>query len=246
MPPQNTHKWQQLAEQLRGQIADGTYPPGSLLPRQVDLAAQLGWSEVTVRRAYAVLQAEQLVTSTRHRGTVVNEPPHLSGRDRALAVRRTGRIYSPGEYAKITSAELVSAPDDVAAILGIEAGAPAIKRVRVTFGADDKPRSASTSWYDGAHAEAAPELLVADRITAGSWRYLEMQVGLQAVDGSDSIDTRLATPEDAEALALELPAAVKVSSTVLTTADGIVVEYGISISGSGRSSNYDYALPASN
>ncbi|MFG3229353.1 GntR family transcriptional regulator [Kitasatospora sp. NPDC048194] len=236
-------KWQQLADQLRGQITDGTYAPGSILPRQVDLAAERGWSEVTVRRAYSQLQAEGLVTSIRNRGTVVNEPPHLAGRDRALSVRRTGRIYTPGEYAKITSAELVAAPDNVATVLGIGPGAPAIKRVRVTYGADGKPRSASTSWYDGAHAEAAPDLLVPERITAGSWRYLELQAGLQAVSGQDSIDTRLATEDDAAALGLELPAAVKVSSTVLTTTDGTVVEYGVSISGNGRSSTYSYDLP---
>ncbi|MET8703618.1 GntR family transcriptional regulator [Kitasatospora sp. NPDC004723] len=243
MSDSNIPKWQQLASKLRAQIADGTYPPGSKLPRQVDLAAELGWSDATVRRAYGDLAAEGLVTATRNAGTVVNRLPHLSGADRARSVRNTGKIYIEGEYARITSAELVEAPADVAEVLGIKAGTSAIRRVRVTYGPDGKPRSASTSWYDGAHAETAPLLLIAERIERGSWRYLEQQVGVTARKGRDSIEARLATEADAEALGLELPAAVKVSTSVLRTLDGVVVEYGVSVAGEGRTSVYDYDLP---
>ncbi|MFD9593135.1 GntR family transcriptional regulator [Kitasatospora sp. NPDC059973] len=237
-------KWQALADDLRGKIADGTYPPGSTLPRQIDLAVELGWSDFTVRRAYGALQAEGLITSVRNRGTVVNQMPHMSGRDRARAVRATGKIYTPGEYAEIISAELVTAPAEVAEVLGIEPGSLAIKRVRVTFGPDNARRSASTSWYDGTHAEAAPLLLEAARIEAGSWRYLEQQIGVSATKGRDSIEARLATAEDAEMLGIELPAAVKRSTSVLRTSEGVVVEYGVSIAGEGRTSIYDYELPA--
>ena len=243
MPENTVPKWQSLAEKLRGQIADGTYLPGSTLPRQIDLAHELGWSDFTVRRAYGALQAEGLITSVRNRGTVVNQLPHLSGRDRARAVRSSGKIYTRGEYAQIVSAELVDAPAAVAEVLGVEVGAPAIRRVRVTFGPDDSPRSASTSWYDGAYAEAAPLLLQAERIESGSWHYLELQLGITATKGRDSIEARLATPEDAELLGIELPAAVKQTTSVLQTFEGAVVEYGVSIAGEGRPSVYDYDLP---
>jgi len=243
MPENTVPKWQSLTEKLRAQIADGTYPPGSTLPRQIDLAHDLGWSDFTVRRAYGALQAEGLITSVRNRGTVVNQLPHMSGRDRANAVRTTGRIYMPGEYARIISAEVVAAPAEVAEVLGIEAGASAIKRVRITFGPDDAPRSASTSWYDGSYAEAAPLLLVAERIEAGSWRYLEKQLGITAKKGRDSIEARLATAEDAELLGIELPAAIKQTTSVLRTIEGAVVEYGVSFAGAGRPSVYDYDLP---
>lgn len=245
MSEPSTPKWQALANKLRGQIADGTYAPGSTLPRQIDLAVELGWSDFTVRRAYGALQAEGLITSVRNRGTVVNQLPHMSGRDRAHAVRATGKIYTAGEYARIVSAELVEAPGEIAEVLGIEAGAPAIKRVRVTFGPDNSARSASTSWYDGAHAQAAPLLLRTERIEAGSWRYLEQQIGVSATKGRDSIEARLATAEEAEMLGIELPAAVKRSTSVLSTAEGVVVEYGVSIAGEGRTSIYDYDLLAS-
>lgn len=240
MSPQNAQKWELLADELRAQIAAGKYPIGSTLPRQIDVAGERGWSENTVRRAYAALAAEGLITSIRNRGTIVNKLPHLSGRDRTSAVRATGKIYNEGEYAKITSAELVEAPADVAAVLGIEEGAPAIKRVRITYGPDDSPRSASTSWYDGVHAEAAPLLLVAERIQAGSWHYLEEQVGIQAATGRDTVGARLATADDADILDLELPAAIKESTTTLRTEDGAVVEYGISIASAGRTSSYNY------
>jgi GntR family transcriptional regulator len=237
-------KWLSLANEFRILINNGTYPPGATLPRQIDVAAERGISDFTVRRAYGTLQAEGLITSTRNRGTVVNQLPHMSGHDRAQSVRATGKIYTPGEYARILSAELVEAPAEIAEALGIEPNAPAIKRVRVTFGPDDQPRSASTSWYDGVHASAAPLLLEAERIEAGSWRYLEQQIGVSARKGRDSISARLATAEDAELLGIELPAAVKATTSVLRTVEGVVVEYGVSIAGEGRTSTYDYDLPA--
>jgi GntR family transcriptional regulator len=240
MSPQNAQKWELLADELRAQIAAGTYPVGSTLPRQLDVASERGWSENTVRKAYSALQAEGLVTSIRNRGTIVNKLPHLSGRDRADSVRATGKIYQAGEYARITSADLTEAPAEVAQVLGIEEGSPAIKRVRVTFGPDDSPRSASTSWYDGAHADAAPLLLATERIKAGSWRYLEEQVGIRATTGRETISARLATAEDAELLGLQLPAAVKESVTVLRADDGTVVEYGVSIASEGRTSSFNF------
>ncbi|MFB8407534.1 GntR family transcriptional regulator [Streptomyces sp. NPDC055912] len=244
MTPQNIPKWQLLADELREKITNGTYAPGAILPRQIDLAAERGWSDNTVRRAYSALQAEGLVTPTPRLGTVVNQAPQLTGKDRAKAVRATGRIYPEGEYARIVSAELVPAPESVASVLGIDAGAPAIKRVRITYGPDDAPRSASTSWYDGSFAEAAPDLLVPERIRAGSWRYLEQQAGITASKGRDVITARLATEDDAELLSVQLPAAIKESTTVLRTTDGSVVEYGVSIAASGRASSYDYDLPS--
>ncbi|MEU9946898.1 UTRA domain-containing protein, partial [Streptomyces sp. NPDC047939] len=118
----------------------------------------------------------------------------------------------------------------------------AIKRVRVTYGPDDKPVSASISWFDGALASDAPKLLEPERITNGTWGYVEQQTNMKATRGRDQISTRLATEEDAELLDIELPAAVKVSTTLLWTDDDVVIEYGVSVAGPGRESTYDYNL----
>ncbi|MER7659806.1 GntR family transcriptional regulator [Streptomyces albidoflavus] len=237
--------YMQVIAHIRAQIDAGELRPGDLIPSDRELAKEWGISRVTAQKVLTALKAEGLAESITGVGTRVRESAskvHHTGRDRAAAVRRSGRIYTPGEYARIVSAELVPAPEPVAAALGIEAGAPAIKRVRVTYNKDDQAVSASTSWYDGEFAEAAPRLLEAERITEGSWSYLEARTGRRAVYGSDSIDTRLATQEDAALLGIELPAALKESTTTLKDGENVVVEYGISISQSGRNSVYEYEI----
>jgi GntR family transcriptional regulator len=233
------HPYQQVAARIKAEIEAGELQPGDRVPSDTEIAAKYEVSRATAQKVLTTLRGEGVIEAAA-RGNVVARSRHLSGRDRAAAVRNTGAIYTTGEYARIVSAELTEAPPAVAAVLDIEVGAPVIRRLRVTFGPDDKPRSASISWYDGAFADTAPLLLVPERIKAGSWAYLEQQTGLQAARGQDMISARLATQEDADLLGITLPAAVKVSRTVLKTADGVVVEYGVSIAGEDRESTYDY------
>lgn len=236
----------QIFEHIRGQILKGRLTPGQRVPSLREIAAEWEVSPVTASKAMALLQSEGYVTVPgKGLATIVRNPKtvHRSGHDRAKAVRRTGRVYTPGEYAKIKSAEIVEAPPEVAEALGLTGESPtAIRRVRVTYGPDDQPVSASVSWYDAAVAEEAPRLLEAERIIEGSWGYLEAQTGQKAVRGREQVSTRLATEEDAEMLGIELPAALKVSTTILWTEDDSVVEYGVSIAGSGRTSTYEFDL----
>jgi DNA-binding GntR family transcriptional regulator len=235
--------YMQVIVHVRSQIESGELQPGELIPSDRQMAAAWGISRATAQKVISGLQAEGLVETVNGVGTRVLGAAgalHRSGRDRANAFRRTGRIYTKGEYARIVISELVESPEDVAQVLRIEPGAPAVKRVRVTYNSDDQAVSTSTSWYDGALAEAAPRLLETARFPEGSWAYLEAQTGLSAVHGQDRIGTRLATQEEADLLGLEMPAAVKVSRTILRADDGSAVEYGVSVSGPGRESVYDY------
>lgn len=237
----------QIADHLRARILRGDLAPGTAIPTLRAIADDWGVSQVTVSKAIGRLQDEGLVKiGGTARSTIVQDPKglHRSGQDRAVAVRRTGRIYSPGEYARIVSAEVVAAPADVAAALGLTGDSPqAIRRVRVTYGPDDQPVSASTSWYHADLIESSPRLMETERIREGSWNYVETQTGQRVAQGRDEITVRLATQEDADILGLELPAAIKVSTTKLWTGDDVVIEYGISIAGAGRASSYEYDLP---
>lgn len=235
--------YMQVVVHIRGQIEEGELAPGDVIASDRQLATEWGISRATAQKVLAALRAEGLVETVASVGTRVLGAPgeiHQSGRDRASAVRRTGKIYSRGEYARITSSDLTPAPEDVAKVLGISPGDAAIKRVRVTYGRTDVALSMSTSWYEGSLAEAAPKLLVAERIPEGSWSYLEAQTGMSACHGQDRIGARLATEEEAELLSLEMPAAVKVARTILRSEDGTAVEYGVSVSAPDRESVYDY------
>jgi GntR family transcriptional repressor for pyruvate dehydrogenase complex len=58
-------------ERLRGLIADGTLPPGAKLPREPDLAAQLGLSRSSLREAVTALAHAQVLDVRRGDGTYV-------------------------------------------------------------------------------------------------------------------------------------------------------------------------------
>ena len=61
----------QLAELLRAQIRSGTLPPRSRVPSLIDLAAEHGLAEMTVRKALRILIDEGLIETRPGRGTFV-------------------------------------------------------------------------------------------------------------------------------------------------------------------------------
>lgn len=60
-----------LAAHLRHMIADGTYPPGSQIPPEVNLGRQFNLSPMTVRRAISILTDEGLLKPLQGKGTFV-------------------------------------------------------------------------------------------------------------------------------------------------------------------------------
>ena len=64
----------QIAEQLRGQIADGQYPLGGRIPTENELAETLGVSRPTVRQALDLLAREGRLVRVKGSGTFVAQP----------------------------------------------------------------------------------------------------------------------------------------------------------------------------
>jgi len=63
--------WKQVSSLLAQRIRDGIYPIGSALPREVDLASELGVSRNTVRAALRILSDQGMVDRRKRLGTVV-------------------------------------------------------------------------------------------------------------------------------------------------------------------------------
>src|SRR5690349_11007788 len=61
----------QVRNLLAQRIADGVWPPGTMLPNEIDLARELGVSSGTVRKALDTLESEHLVVRRQGRGTSV-------------------------------------------------------------------------------------------------------------------------------------------------------------------------------
>lgn len=61
-----------MTDRLLEEIIDGTYPPGSSLPPEMELASTFDVSRVTVRAATTALAAQGIVRTDRGVGTTVN------------------------------------------------------------------------------------------------------------------------------------------------------------------------------
>jgi GntR family transcriptional regulator len=63
--------YRQVKALLVGRLGDGTWPPGALLPSEIQIAAELGVSQGTVRKALDEMRGERLLTRQQGRGTFV-------------------------------------------------------------------------------------------------------------------------------------------------------------------------------
>jgi GntR family transcriptional regulator len=80
--------YRQIVDQLAGLIRSGQLPPTTRLPSFRELAPQLLVSLITVRRAYADLEAAGLIACRQGQGTFVAGEIETASRRRALAEAR--------------------------------------------------------------------------------------------------------------------------------------------------------------
>ncbi len=115
--------WYQVARTLRWQI-EHWYAPGDRLPPEVDLAARLGVSVVTVRQALASLEREGLIRRQRAKGTFVTDEAR---RRRSLQFSGSldeliGHEYPPGMETELLEHRILVADAGLAMSLGLDEG----------------------------------------------------------------------------------------------------------------------------
>ena len=196
-------KYRQIANHLRDQILRGDLRPGDELPSERVVAVQFAVARPTATKALELLRQEGFAESVQGSGTFVADPhAHRRPRERYQRARDQGKIYPPDEYAVIVAAELVSlAPEHVVEALRLREGSSAIRRRRITNNADG-PVEVSTSWFDGALADAARRLIERERIREGTLAYVEAVTGRRGEYARDRVSARYATAEEAVELAL--------------------------------------------
>ncbi|WP_157255066.1 GntR family transcriptional regulator [Nonomuraea typhae] len=145
-----------VADVIRKAIADGEYPRGSALPKEDELADELGVSRATVNDAVRVLVAEGLVRVHRGVGMFVTELPPIVRNAAArysTDERERGRgafdveVKALGRTSRVrVRIERVAPPARVAEILKVSPNEPStVARIR-HMGADDIPLQVATSY----------------------------------------------------------------------------------------------------
>ncbi|TWD73482.1 DNA-binding GntR family transcriptional regulator [Kribbella amoyensis] len=223
--------YQQIATEIRTRISSGELQAGDLVPSVRSLMREWGVAIATAQRALSTLRAEGYIKPERGVGSIVTteEERGRAANDRVDNSRRTGKIYPTGSYAKITEAVIDEASEQVADALGLKPGDPVIRRVRTTYRSDDRPASASTSYYRGHLAKTAPLLLSAERIREGTFAYIANILKREIDAWQDQFEPAAASAEQAEKLGLDEGALIMVGRNWIYDDTGDVLEYGESI-----------------
>jgi GntR family transcriptional regulator len=150
-------------DELRQAIDQGRFPPGTRLPSEPDLAAELRVSRATLREALGALEGEGLLRRRRGSGTYVAELPRVAN-SLDLNFGVTEAIRSAGMRAGIADGRHWTEPASAAeaARLGLEPGQDVmvVERVRT---AEGRPvvlsRDILPSGLVGDRAQVAEEML---------------------------------------------------------------------------------------
>ncbi len=161
------HSWTEVRERIRARILDGSYHAGQKLPRDEDLAAELGCARSTVQRAMRDLADAGMIERRRKGGSRVRLDPVTRATFEIPIIRQeveqSGKRY---DYRLIDRALAVPPADDLAKF-GL-ARPREMLRIRALHLADGKPHVFEDRWVC---PQTVPEILTLDltRENANEW-----------------------------------------------------------------------------
>ncbi|NRQ40409.1 GntR family transcriptional regulator [Nonomuraea sp. NN258] len=80
VPRAASARYEKIADDIRKRIEDGSLPHGQQLPGEAAMAEDYGVSSGTIRHAFQLLAAEQVITAIHGRGWFVGGPEHTQTR----------------------------------------------------------------------------------------------------------------------------------------------------------------------
>ncbi|GAA2726714.1 GntR family transcriptional regulator [Actinocorallia aurantiaca] len=234
------HGFREIAAKIREEIVKGTYPTGSVLPSEPELAERYGASRSLVNRAMQVLAAEGLVRPRQGRGTMVTWLPpmlHSPARyDQATRENKGARGAFDAEVRALglepqheITTEHAEPPSEIAEALGLppdEVNALVRRRRLLASGI---PVRLNASWFPLEIAEGTvleedgPVIVGGVKSALGELGYLQVS----AVERI--IPSRLPTEAEANALEISPERTVVEIAHYGKTAKGRVVEVTVSV-----------------
>ncbi len=239
--------YQQVAEALRAQIKSGALPPGYLLPTEAELMRQHDVARGTVRQALEELRREGLVVTDRGGSRVRPEPAARRVANRRYRRPETMEASTPftrdrntpwPEYELEREFFVEGAPERVAALFGVPAGTPVLRR-EFTFVVSRLVHQVSTSYLLHDMVADTPVADPANEPWTGGTVAQLHSVGVTVTRVVEQVGARLATREEHRRLRLDLggpvltisrqmfagPKVVEVAADIVVPADRTVLEY---------------------
>ncbi|MGA5470055.1 GntR family transcriptional regulator [Streptomyces arboris] len=201
--------YQQIADAIREQIADGTLAADDKLPTEAELRVAYNVSRETVRKALGLLVNEGLVVSARPQGHFVRrrqpmifrpqaefrKRPHSPEMD-AFMTEFSGEGREPRQEIEVS---IVEPPAVVAKRLHLEQGELVAVRKRLRY-LDGEPFNINDSYYPLSIVRDS-EIMRPEDIGRGANEVLA-ELGYRQVRALDELYIRMPTPEEAHRLDL--------------------------------------------
>jgi GntR family transcriptional regulator len=206
-----TPAYLQLRAALRREVLAGTFAPGEALPSERELAAALGLSRMTVRRALETLIADGLAERRRGSGTYVLPRRLEQTFDRVLGFVEEARALGFRAGSTLLGAAVVPADPQVAAALRLVPDTPVLRLSRLRT-ADGTPLAVQVSHLPPHLATVSLERLQA---FGSLYRTLAEDFGVVPQGARQVVGARMPTRDERQHLGL--PKGVPVLTLERTT-----------------------------
>lgn len=210
----------QFKDYLLAQIKKGELRPGQQLPPTSELCKQFGVSRITIRKALEELMLDGVIKTVKGKGTYVAQQveqdfhPLVSFSQQMQNLDRTPTNH-------VLNQKITYATAGLANELTISVGSPIIFIERLRF-ANNEPWAWQTAYLP---QMLCPDLLDHDLQTRSLYQILREKYNLIPFDSENRYDTRLASAEEREILALPEPSAVLVMRQTSFLENGRPFEY---------------------
>ncbi|MCP5036068.1 MAG: UTRA domain-containing protein [Rhodobacteraceae bacterium] len=189
--------YQHVRDEVVNRIQNRDWPPGAILPTEVELAKEFGCARATVNRAMRELAEQGIVDRKRKSGTRVVVMPVKQAKLEITPVRQSVEEQN-GEYRyNLVRREILPCPDWLASKLALPARSPVMYLQCMHYG-DNQPFQFEERWINIA---AVPKVVEADLETLGPGEWLlrevpftDAEIVFSAVAADKTLSEFLGTP----------------------------------------------------
>ncbi|MGL5448302.1 MAG: GntR family transcriptional regulator [Rhabdaerophilum sp.] len=212
--------YRQVKDLLIKRIGEGVWAPGALIPSEQQIAAELGVSQGTVRKALDEMTSERLLTRRQGRGTFVarHDEARILFQFFKIAPDNGVAIFPESELRRVENAR---ADEEERRVLNLVPGdrVMRITRIRSLGG---KP---VISEYLSLPEKLFPGLGEEIPIENNLYELYSSRFGITVSGGQERVKAIAAPPEDARLLGLSTGAPVLAIDRVAVALDGTPVEW---------------------
>lgn len=189
--------WIDVRDAIRGRILDRTYAPGDKLPRDEDIAVELGCSRATVNRAMRDLLLGGVVERKRKGGTHVRTDP-VTRATFDIPITRCEVEQRGNKYNyQLLHREIEESPVEIMSRFGIQRPVPML-HVKALHLSNNRPYILEDRWID---TRSTPGILDVDLTieSANEWLvrnkpYSRIDVRFSAMNAEGETARNLSTP----------------------------------------------------